>query len=110
MSKAPHSINLQVWRCGTVPPFVDLLCDHGAAHWAALLAVKPQRDAFVTEYMLHRGEATTLVAYGLFLFLMGKQMITVGNKGRAVNEVNISDGHEHVWNCIVPPGFHSLKS
>lgn len=53
-----QSINLQMWRCGSVPPFVNLLCDHGAAERAALLPVEPQSDAFVTEYVLHGRKRT----------------------------------------------------
>lgn len=61
-TKAPpalyQSINLQVWRCCSVPPFVDLLCDHSAAERTALLPVEPQRDAFITEYVLHIRKTT----------------------------------------------------
>ena len=47
-----QSIDLQVGRCGTVPPFVDLLSDDCPTEGTALLTVKPQSDAFITEYML----------------------------------------------------------
>lgn len=52
------SVNLQVWRSGSVPPLVHLLCDDGATQRAALLPVEPQGDAFVAEYVLGRQRGT----------------------------------------------------
>lgn len=51
-----------MWRCGSVPPLVNLLRDHGAAERAALLPVKPQSDAFITEYVLHSRKNNSMSA------------------------------------------------
>lgn len=48
--------------CGSVSPFVDLLCDRSAAQRAALLPVKPESDALVTEYVLHDRKSSRQLA------------------------------------------------
>lgn len=49
--------------CGSVSPFVDLLCDHSVAQRAALLSVKPQSDALMTEYVLHDRKPSHQLAF-----------------------------------------------
>lgn len=71
------SINLQVrWR-GSIPPIIDLVCDHSAAERAALVLVEPKSNAFVTEYVLHKRKATVcqIVPYLIQVFRLWNRML-----------------------------------
>lgn len=100
-----QSVNLQVWGCGSVSPFVDLLCDHSAAQRAALLPVKPQSDALVTEDVLHHRKPSRQLTLTREEHHSENVWIHLTQKSLWVSEVPLTDGaHVSSFTALIPGG------
>lgn len=100
-----QSVNLQVWGCGSVSPFVDPLCDHSAAQRAALLLVKPQSDALVTEYVLHHRKPSRQPTLTREEQHSENVWIYLTQESLWVSEVSLTDGaHVSSFTTLIPSG------